>query len=40
MNDLNILHERNYNTSLKWFNSNSAIPMWLADMDFKSPDVI
>jgi cystathionine beta-lyase len=39
MNELGLLHTRHRYQSLKWQN-NGAIPLWLADMDFKCPDVV
>jgi len=46
MGPFNVLHSRKNTRSIKWdmlesvFNHDDVIPMWIADMDFKSPDAI
>lgn len=46
MGQFNVIHHRKNTRSIKWdmlksvFNQENVIPMWIADMDFKSPDAI
>src|SRR5699024_12617103 len=46
MNSFDIKHNRNHTRSVKWdsldrtFQANDIIPLWIADMDFKSPEAV
>lgn len=46
MGQFNVVHDRKNTRSIKWdtlksvFNQEDVIPMWIADMDFKSPEAI
>ncbi|MBN8827873.1 MAG: pyridoxal phosphate-dependent aminotransferase [Sphingobacteriia bacterium] len=41
MNEFDIINNRKNTDSMKWdLHQNNAIPMWVADMDFKCPQVI
>src|SRR5699024_2812429 len=46
MNSFHEIHHRQHTRSLKWdmlqavFQSTDVLPMWVADMDFKAPDMV
>src|SRR5690625_6544033 len=46
MNSFYEIHQRQNTRSLKWdmleavFQSSDVLPMWVADMDFKAPDMV